>query len=240
MSSIRKKEIRKASSQEQTKEKFNFSLKEINPLTDNQQLTFDYYDDRKHLLLAGTAGTGKTFLALYLAMSDIMEEKQYDKLVIIRSAVPTREMGFVPGDKKQKAEVYESPYGPIFTELFGRGDAYEYLKQKKIIDFLTTSFIRGITINNAVIVVDECQSMTWHELTSIMTRVGKNCRIIFCGDTKQNDLHAKRNSEISGMLNLMDVVQRMKEFETVIFRPEDIVRSGLVKSFLIACEELGY
>lgn len=221
-------------------DRFNFTLKHINPLTDNQRVTFDSYEQEKHLLLIGTAGTGKSFLSVYLGMVDIMENKSFDKMIIIRSVVPTREMGYLPGTSKEKSKVYEAPYYSIFSELFERGDAYEYMKTKGVVEFMTTSFVRGITLNDAVIVVDECQSMTWHEISSVFTRVGKNCRIIFSGDVRQNDLMAKRGVEASGVENLIKVLHHMPEFNVVEFTSADIVRSDLVKSFIITCEKLGF
>lgn len=222
--------------QEAVKEKFNFTLRRITPLTDNQRLTFDNYENNKHLLLIGTAGTGKSFLSIYLGMQDIMEEQTHKKMVIIRSVVPTRDMGFLPGNNKEKSKVYEAPYYSIFSEIFGRGDAYEYLKNKNVVEFMTTSFVRGITLNNCIIVVDEIQNMTANELHSVFTRIGKNCRVVFAGDIKQNDLSGKR--EQSGFKDFFKVLDEMKDFCIIEFTREDIVRSDLVKSYIIAREKL--
>jgi len=222
--------------QEAVKEKFNFTLRRITPLTDNQRLTFDNYESNKHLLLIGTAGTGKSFLSIYLGMQDIMEEQTHKKMVIIRSVVPTRDMGFLPGNNKEKSKVYEAPYYSIFSEIFGRGDAYEYLKNKNVVEFMTTSFVRGITLNNCIIVVDEIQNMTANELHSVFTRIGKNCRVVFAGDIKQNDLSGKR--EQSGFKDFFKVLDEMRDFSTIEFTREDIVRSDLVKSYIIAREKL--
>ena len=221
-------------------EKLNFTLREVQPLTENQKLTFEAYGKGKHLLLAGSAGTGKSFLSIYLAMSDVLHSEQYKKIIVIRSVVPTRDVGFLPGTNKEKSKVYEAPYYSIFSELFGRGDAYDYLKSTGTVEFMTTSFVRGITLNNAIIVVDEAQSMTWHEISSVFTRIGDNCKVIFSGDTRQNDLHAERDSNGSGFGNFMKVIAKMPEFKTIPFTSADIVRSGLVKSFIITCEKLGY
>jgi len=222
--------------QEAVKEKFNFTLRRITPLTDNQRLTFDDYENQKHLLLIGTAGTGKSFLSIYLGMQDIMEEQTHKKMVIIRSVVPTRDMGFLPGNNKEKSKVYEAPYYSIFSEIFGRGDAYDYLKNKNVVEFMTTSFVRGITLNNCIIVVDEIQNMTANELHSVFTRIGKNCRVVFAGDIKQNDLSGKR--EQSGFKDFFKVLDEMRDFSTIEFTREDIVRSDLVKSYIIAREKL--
>ena len=162
----------------------SLTLQEIEPLTRNQVVAFD---SSKHLILHGLAGTGKTFISCYLAFDD-MSKGTYEKLVIIRSAVPTRDIGFLPGTEKEKSSVYEEPYQAVSNELFARGDAYSILKQKSLVEFMTTSFIRGITLKHAVILVDECQNMSFHELDSIITRIGQNCRVIFCGDFRQADL----------------------------------------------------
>lgn len=207
----------------------NLDLQPIEPLTTNQVHAFE---SEKHLLLHGLAGTGKTYISCYLAFDD-MAKGLYDKLVIIRSAVSTRDIGFLPGTEKEKASVYEEPYKDICIDLFQRGDAYEILKQKHLVDFMTTSFIRGVTLRNATIIIDECQNMTFHELDSIITRVGENCRVIFCGDFRQADL--KQN----GLRDFIRVLEAMDCFDVVDFQIEDIVRSKFVKDYIIAKTNLG-
>jgi phosphate starvation-inducible protein PhoH len=222
---------------EENNPKLNFVLKEINPLTENQRKTFEAYDNGKNLLLHGIAGTGKSFIANYLGIKQILEpDSRYKKIIIIRSVVPTRDMGFLPGNNKEKAKVYEAPYYAIFTELFGRGDAYEYLKSKNVVDFISTSFIRGITLNDCIIIVDEIANMTGHELDSVITRIGKNCRIIMCGDFRQSDFTFERDK--NGLMDFMRVIQKMKSFEFVDFQKEDIVRSALVKDYIIMKDNL--
>lgn len=208
-------------------QKDHFNLEVIEPLTPNQRKV---WESDKHLVLSGSAGSGKTFLACYLALDDIFK-KEYRRLVIVRSAVSTRDIGFLPGSEKEKVEVYESPYIGVFTELLSRGDSYSILKAKGIVEFKPTSYIRGTTISDAVIIVDEIQNLTFHELDSILTRVGDNCRIIFCGDFKQSDLG--RN----GMKQFMEILDSMGEFDLIEFTTDDIVRSGLVKNYLIAKEK---
>lgn len=209
-------------------QQLHLKLQDIQPLTENQHRAFD---SGHNLVLHGLAGTGKTFISSYLAYYEI--EKGYlNNLVIIRSAVPTRDIGFLPGTDKEKSAVYEEPYKDIATELFDRGDAYEIMKQKGLVQFMTTSFIRGITLRDSCIIVDECQNMSFHELDSIITRVGENCRIMFCGDFRQSDL--KRN-ELLGWLKILD---RMEEFEFIEFGVDDIVRSDFVKKYIIAKMEL--
>jgi phosphate starvation-inducible PhoH-like protein len=206
----------------------NFELREIEPLTRNQLKAFE---SDKNLVLHGLAGTGKTFISSYLAYDD-MTKGDYQKLVIIRSAVPTRDIGFLPGTEKEKASVYEEPYKDIAIDLFQRGDAYEILKNKSMVHFMTTSFIRGITLRDTVIIIDECQNMSFHELDSIITRIGENCRVMFCGDFRQADLKA------NGLQDFIRVLKRMDKFTFVEFEVEDIVRSDFVKQYIIAKNEL--
>lgn len=222
---------------QETEQKAPFKINEIQPLTDNQQKAFEAFDNGKNLLLTGTAGTGKTFLSMYLAADEIFNpHTNYKKIIIVRSVVPTRDMGFLPGNNKEKMAVYESPYQSIFAELFNRGDAYQILKQKNLVEFMSTSFVRGITLSHAIIIVDEIQNMNASELHSIFTRIGKNCRVVFCGDIKQNDLN--RTREQSGFSDFFKIVNRMKQFESVEFTKEDICRSQIVKDYIITREEL--
>ena len=203
-------------------------IQQIEPLTRNQLAAFESESD---LVLFGVAGTGKTFVGCYLAFDD-MAKKEYEKLVIIRSAVPTRDIGFLPGTEKEKASVYEEPYKDIAVDIFGRGDAYQILKAKGLVEFMTTSYIRGITLRDAVIIIDECQNMSFHELDSIITRVGRNCRVILAGDFGQSDLKS------NGMGDFLAVLEWMNEFHFIEFGVEDIVRSEFVKSYITAKHDL--
>jgi len=207
----------------------SLTLHEIEPLTRNQVAAFE--SDR-HLVLHGVAGTGKTFISLYLAFDDMIKGL-YDRTIIIRSAVPTRDIGFLPGTEKEKSAVYEEPYKDICIELFDRGDAYEILKNKNLVQFMTTSFIRGITLRDSVVIVDECQNMSFHELDSIITRIGEGSRIIFCGDFRQSDLLK------NGLHEFIRIIKAMDRFDLIDFQISDIVRSGFVKDYIIAKTELG-
>jgi phosphate starvation-inducible protein PhoH len=216
----------------------NFNLKTVNPLTENQRIAFDAFDDGKHLMLHGMAGTGKTFIALYKAIEALIENKGIqNKIYVVRSVVPTRDMGFLPGNQKEKMKVYEAPYYAICTELFDRSDAYEVLKQKHAIEFISTSFVRGITMNNCFVIVDEVNNMTFHELDSVITRIGKGCRVMFCGDFRQSDL--TKDQEKNGLKDFMRVIDRLNDFVHVDFLEQDIVRSKLVKEYIIARQKLG-
>jgi phosphate starvation-inducible PhoH-like protein len=216
----------------------NMQLRSISPLTENQRRTFEAYRTGKNLMLHGMAGTGKTYISMYLALNDVINRESYDNITIVRSVVPTRDMGFLPGNQREKSQAYEMPYFPIAQDLFGRGDAYEVLKQKNLVKFITTSFIRGTTINDSVIIVDEVENMTFHEIDSVITRVGKNCRIVFCGDFRQSDL--QKNEDRSGLIRFMDIVDKLRNFEYIEFEQDDIVRSGLVRDYIIAKTNLGY
>lgn len=207
-----------------TPQGMNLKVKNCVPLTANQERIFD---SSNHMVLYGVAGTGKTYISCYQAFKDI-EDGYYDNLVIIRSAVSTRDIGFLPGTDKEKAAVYEMPYRDIANDLFERGDAYENLKTGGLVHFMTTSFIRGTTLKNSVIIIDECQNMSFHELDSIITRMGENCRVIFCGDFKQSDL------KINGLEDFLKILKKMELFDMIEFGIDDIVRSGFVKEYIIA------
>jgi len=213
-------------------------LLDINPVTENQGKLFDAYNSDKHLFVYGCAGTGKTFCALYLALKDVLSEiTPYQKIVIVRSLVATREIGFLPGDHDDKSALYQIPYKNMVKYMFEMPSDAEFemlygsLKTQETVTFWSTSFIRGTTLDNSIIIVDEAQNLNFHELDSIITRVGDNSRIVFCGDATQSDL--TKTNERNGILDFMKIIQRMPEFETIEFGVEDIVRSGLVKSYIV-------
>lgn len=218
----------------------HLNLKDIGPITDNQITTFRAYDRGDNLFLHGCAGTGKTFISMYLALKEIEAGRtRRHKLVIIRTAQASKDIGFLPGTEKQKLEVYEAAYKAICSELYNRDDAYEILKQKGIIEFHGTSFLRGTTIDDAIILIDECQNQRYVELRTVLTRTGDKSRVILCGDTKQDDLTSERYKESSGLSNMMKVFSRMNDMTAVQFEIDDIVRSGFVRDFIIAENELG-
>ena len=212
---------------------------DVNPITENQQLFFDEWTKGKNLFAYGAAGTGKTFIALYLALQDVMnEETPYDKVYIVRSLVSTREIGFLPGTHEDKSELYQVPYKNMVRHMFEMPDdasfdmLYDNLKHQETISFWSTSFLRGTTLDDAIVIVDECQNLNFHELDSIITRVGQDSKIVFCGDVNQSDL--QRTNERNGILDFQRILEEMEEFSMVEFGINDIVRSGLVKSYLIS------
>ena len=211
-------------------------------MTDAQQDAFNAFEEHYNLVLCGSAGTGKTFISLYLALSELMRRDRSSKddpkkIMIVRSTVSSRDVGFLPGTLKEKMSVYEDPYRGIFSELFGRGDAFEILKTKGIVEFCSTSFLRGTTINDSYIILDEFQNCSSQELETVITRVGKNSKIFFCGDWSQNDL-IRSKWDVSGLPFFMKIIEKMQEFDIIEFGIEDIVRSGIVKSFIIAKSEV--
>jgi len=214
----------------------HFNLRNIKPLTENQNLAFQHYDMGKNLMLHGIAGTGKTFIGMFLALEEVMKSKKYQQVIIVRSVVPSRDIGFLPGNAKEKAKVYEEPYYEICGDLYGRGDAYDVLKNKMMIQFITTSHLRGVTFRNSVVVVDEVQNMSGSECATIITRIGENCRLIFCGDFRQTDLKEK---ERSGFKDFMSIIKKMPSFSFIEFQIEDVVRSGLCKEFLEIQDKMG-
>lgn len=214
------------------------ALKTLSPLTENQKRVFESYKEGYHLVLSGSAGTGKTFLSMYLGLEDVLDkETHYDKLVIVRSIVPTRDIGFLPGSEEEKKEAYMLPYRGIVNELINDSAGWDKLIQQGSLEFMSTSFIRGTTISNAIIIVDEMQNLNFHELDSVITRVGENCRFIMCGDYYQSDF-AKMNDK-KGILSFMNILDNMKYFDTIEFGWEDIVRSGLVRDYIMTKEHLG-
>lgn len=212
-------------------------LKAFTPLTDNQAKFFDAYKRGDYfIMLTGSAGTGKSFIACYKAIEEVFDKNtSFQKVVIVRSAVQSRDMGFTPGSVEEKMSLYEQPYMQICHTLFGRRDAYECLKEQRKIEFISTSFIRGMSFDDAIIVVDECQNLNWEELSTIMTRVGYRSKIMFCGDYRQTDLYRKNNDK-SGLIKFHAIAKTMQSFTNIEFTPDDIVRSSLVKDFLIAVD----
>lgn len=204
------------------------------PLTKNQAKFFEEYKKGSAItLLHGVAGTGKTFIAVYKALEEVLDRSNsYERLVIIRSAVPSREIGYLPGDEKEKTEVYTQPYVEICETLFNRSDAYQRLKEQGVVNFMITSFVRGITLDNSIIIVDESQNMTDMELNSIITRVGLRSKIIFCGDFRQTDLSKKH--DLSGLKKFIGISKFMPSFSMVEFGVDDIVRSDIVKEYIVA------
>ena len=210
-------------------------LRRIKPLTDTQEDMFQAWFEGDHLCAHGFAGTGKTFLAMYLGLYELLERKDQQKIIIIRSAVPTRDLGFTPGTLEEKAALYELPYHDICHELLGRHSTYQDMKDARLIEFMTTSYIRGITWDNAIIIVDEFQNMSKHEVDSVMTRVGKNSRIIVAGDgSHQCDIS---KGPQSGATYLINTAKRHGGFADIAFGVDDIVRSAFVKDWIIASEE---
>ena len=220
-------------------------MTEIKPLTDNQKVAFEHHGLGKNLLLHGAAGTGKTFITLYLALQQVLDENSpYDKIYIVRSLVPTREIGFLPGDHEDKSALYQIPYKNMVRYMFSMPDdnsfdmLYDNLRAQETISFWSTSFIRGVTLDNSIVIVDEFSNLNFHELDSMITRIGEDSKIMFCGDITQTDL--TRENDKNGISDFIKILQNMEDFSCIEFGIDDIVRSGLVKSYLIAKYNLGF
>ena len=212
----------------------SFSLKKVIPITDTQKDVIDAFNEDLNLVLIGSAGTGKTFLSIYLALKSLMTNKNGpNKIVIIRSIVSTRDVGFLPGTLKEKIAVYEEPYKAIFSELYGRGDAYEILEKKGLVEFCSTSYLRGTTINDAIVILDEFQNCNFAEIDTVISRLGKNSKFIACGDIMQTDL-IKNKWDVTGLPDFINIVDTIDSFDIIEFTTEDFVRSGLVKSYILA------
>ena len=212
---------------------------DVKPITDNQKLAFEYYNEGKNLFLYGAAGTGKTFITLYLALKEVLSPMTpYTRVVVVRSLVSTREIGFLPGDHEDKAFLYQIPYKNMVKYMFEMATEADFemlygnLKAQETISFWSTSFIRGTTLDKAIVIVDEFQNLNFHELDSIMTRVGENSKIMFCGDATQSDL--VKTNEKNGVIDFMKILRIMPSVDIIEFGVEDIVRSGFVKEYLLA------
>jgi phosphate starvation-inducible protein PhoH len=219
-------------------------LIDIEPLTENQKKLFDSYANQKHLVAYGCAGTGKTFITLYNALREVLNERSpYEKVYIVRSLVATREIGFLPGTYDDKSDIYQIPYKNMVKYMFQMPSDAEFemlygnLKGQETIKFWSTSFLRGTTLDNAIIIVDEFQNANFHELCSIITRVGENSKIMFCGDATQSDLI--KTNEKNGVIDFMRILRTMPSVDIIEFGIDDVIRSGLVKEFLIAQHALG-
>jgi len=212
-------------------------LEQHEPITDTQEEAFGRWKEGYNLVLSGCAGTGKTFVAMYLAMKEMMDKPEiYRELIIIRSMVPTRDIGFLPGNEEEKKLAYTIPYRSICHDLFGYDQAWSKLITQKKIRFESTSFIRGSTFDNSIIIVDEMQNCNFHELDSIVTRVGEDCRIIFSGDYYQTDF--KYEDEKNGLIKFLAIIEQMRFFRTIEFGWEDIIRSDLVRDYIMTKEML--
>tara|TARA_B100000427_G_scaffold175947_1_gene146391 strand:- start:2014 stop:2721 length:708 start_codon:yes stop_codon:yes gene_type:complete len=219
-------------------------LVSIKAITDNQKEVFASWKKGKNQFLFGAAGTGKTFVSLYLALKDVFDlKKPYDRVVLVRSLIPTREIGFLPGDEEDKAALYQVPYQNMVQFMFQMqneqqfNSLYDKLKGQGSLFFLSTSFLRGLTFDNSIIIVDECQNLNFHELDTIVTRVGQDSKIVFCGDFAQTDL--QRTNEKNGLHDFLRILEEMDEFNCTEFTIGDIVRSGFVRSYLINKTKLG-
>ena len=213
-------------------------LLEFEPITANQKKAWDsWYKDQDNIALVGSAGTGKTFIGLYFALESVLQkDTPYHQVILVRSVVPTREIGFLPGSISEKVDVYQAPYKNICDELFHEEKAYQNLINSHVLDFETTSYIRGKTFDNAIIIVDEMQNLNFHELDSVITRMGKHSRIIFCGDYLQSDF--TNDSEREGVNKFLNVMDHMKNFNTIRFTWDDIVRSDFVRDYIMTKEML--
>ena len=211
------------------------NLKTFKPLTDNQTKFFEAYKQGDYFIaLHGVAGTGKTFCALYKAIEEVLDKANpFHKIIVVRSAVQGREVGHLPGDIDEKMEIYQQPYRQICEILFDRKDAWDRLEEQHHVEFISTSFIRGMSFDDAIIIVDEMQNMTYEEIDTVMTRVGYRSKIIWCGDYRQTDLN-KRKNDVTGILKFFDIAQHMSAFTRIEFTVDDIVRSSLVKDYILA------
>jgi phosphate starvation-inducible PhoH-like protein len=215
----------------------NLSMTAIQPITKNQELVFKHYRDGHHIIMSGCAGTGKTFQALSLALRDVITTRNFEKIIIIRSSVQARSLGYLPGNEREKMEVYEAPYESICKEIFCRGDSYQIMKNKGLIEFQSTSFLRGMTFSGCIVILEEAQNCNFHEIETVVTRIGEDCKLIVTGDIRQSDLYDNKKENISGFDLFVHIAKDMEQFKIVDFKYDDIVRSSFVKDFIIAVDK---
>jgi len=212
-------------------------LSDLEPLTKSQKEVFDAFEKDYSIVMAGSAGTGKTFMALGLALEEVLDKSSgYNKVVIIRSIVPTRDIGFLPGNEDEKKDAYTGPYKSICTELFNDPEAWTKLTNNGTIEFMSTSFIRGTTLSDAVVIIDEMQNLNFHELDSVITRIGQNCKFLMCGDYYQSDFDKEKDK--NGILQFLEILEMLQKFKIVEFGWEDIVRSDFVRDYIMTKEML--
>ena len=226
------------------KELNSSTMVSVKPITDTQKIVFETWKKGQNQFLFGAAGTGKTFISLYLALKDIFDQKtKYEKVILVRSLIPTRDIGFLPGDEEDKSALYQVPYQNMVQFMFEMpneqafNSLYDKLKGQGSLYFLSTSFLRGLTFDYSIIIVDECQNLNFHELDTIITRVGQDSKIVFCGDFDQSDL--LKHNEKNGLHDFLRILEEMEEFNCSEFTIGDIVRSGFVRSYLINKTKLG-
>ena len=217
----------------------NGHLVDIQPITENQKRLCESYSAGKNIIAYGAAGTGKTFITLYNAIKEVLNaETPYKKVYIVRSLTATRETGIVSSNHEEQSWLYQVPYQSMVKYMFQMSSDLEFnnlyrnLKDQGIINFLSTSYIRGTTLDDAIVIVDEFENLNFHELDSIITRVGQNSKIHFCGDATQSDL--EQTIERNGIVDFIKVTRGMPSVDIIEFGIDDIVRSGIVKEYLIA------
>lgn len=215
---------------------YSNNMRDIRPITDSQIEAYEQWDKGRNLILSGAAGSGKTFIALYLALQELIKNRK-KRLVILRSVVPTRDIGFLPGTQEEKEAAYLTPYIGVISEIFKNNPTLftSFLKSGTV-EFLTTSYIRGITLKDAIVVVDEFQNCNFHELDSIITRIGKGSRVIFSGDYYQSDFTNRKEKE--GIGEFLKIIESLKHFKKIDFTWKDCVRSGMVRDYLMTKEKM--
>lgn len=223
-----------------TKKKWSLhDLKQIKPITNSQKLMMESYFQGNHVVASGSAGTGKSYIAVWLALNTILDPRSpQDKIIIIRSPTTCKNQGFLPGTLEEKETIFTAPFLDIFEDLLGKSKSYENMVTAGLVEFHTTSYLRGRDLKNSVIILDECQSATFHELNTVISRLGVDSRILILGDISQNDLIDKRYEE-SGMLDMLKIINKISSFDVINFTRDDIVRSDFVREWIIAKEDLG-
>jgi phosphate starvation-inducible PhoH-like protein len=204
------------------------SKNKVKGLTEGQQDYLDAINENVVTLCSGLAGTGKTYIAVVRAV-ELLQEGQYKRIVIARPAVECgKSLGFLPGNEDEKVAPYMRPIKDILHELIDAKQLEEYIKNETI-EFCALTYMRGRTLNNCIMILDEAQNATWEELMMFLTRIGKNSKIIISGDETQEDVFHKA---LAQCLCKFDTKPYIREIEVIYLDVEDIVRNGLIRKII--------
>lgn len=212
---------------------YNISGKPIKSRSANQQKLIDEYEKKDMIFAVGPAGTGKTYLSIALAVKSL-KEKSIKKIILSRPAVEAGEkLGFLPGDMKEKIDPYLQPLYDALEDMIPQVKLQDMM-EKNIIQIAPLAFMRGRTLNDAVVILDEAQNTTPAQIRMFLTRMGWNTKMIITGDVTQIDLP---RGQKSGLIDAMNILKNIEEISFVNLTGKDIVRHKLVTKIVSAYDK---
>lgn len=220
---------------ERLPEKQSIFASTFRPRNAKQAKLVQSIEDKEVTIAIGSSGTGKTYCALASALN-LLGDK-YKKIILVKSvtSIPGEEIGFIPGTFEEKMDPYIMSFTWNIDKIIGK-DASKELMKKDLIEVLPLAYIRGLSIDNAIVIADEAQNFTSHTFKTIMTRIGSNSKYIFLGDIEQID--RKKKGE-SGLATMLDVFKDESFVGTVEFDDEDCVRNPIIPLMLEKLRERG-